>query len=327
MKKTILCLTMLLAALYAYPAHTEDAAGSEDHPLITRYPASVISWYDQEEFLPYSIAVGPVTGYRAIDDWIDVEGKLTRINYDLMGERSFYEVYANYAGALKKAGFEVLAEGHVMAGERSNDVGSNQFTEVHFRKNVIPPGGSRLFQGSSTSGGRAFFAGKLSRAEGDVYAVVSVFQHRADWVVTFVDIIETRAMEDDMITVDADFMSKEIQSVGKVVLYGIHFEHDKATIMPESKPQLDEIAKFLKDEPEMKVWVVGHTDGTGSLDYNLKLSAERAASVVKALTGDYGIAGDRLDPHGVGPLVPVASNEGDAGRGKNRRVELVERAS
>jgi flagellar motor protein MotB len=320
-----LCVLSLALTAIALPVFAEDVEGSEDHPLITRYPGSEITWYDQEEFLPYKIAVGPVTGYRAIDDWIEVEGKLTRINYDLMGDRTFYEVYSNYASALKKAGFEVLAEGHIKSGERSVDVGSHQFTEVHFRENVIPPGGSRLFQGSSTSGGRGFFAGKLSREEGDVYAVVSVFQHRADWVVTFVDIIESRPMEDDLVTVDADFMAKEIQSVGKVVLYGILFDHDKATIKPESKPVLDEIAKFLENAPDMKVWVVGHTDSSGALDYNMRLSADRAASVVKALTDDYGIAAHRLDPHGVGPLVPVASNAGDAGKGKNRRVELVER--
>lgn len=316
---------VLCSVLFAQTALAQDIEGGADHPLITRYPDSVITYYEQKEFLPYKIAAGPITGYRSVDNWVNVEGQLTRINYDLRGERTFYEVYSNYVNALKKGGFEILAEGDTLNAKDKNQVGGNQHVEVHYRANPLPPGSSRLLQGSSTSGGRGFVAGKLARPEGDVYAVVSVFQHAADWVVTFVDIIETRPMENDLVSVDAEYMAKEIQSIGKVVLYGIQFEHDKAVIMPESKPTLDEIALLLKNKPEMNIWVVGHTDGSGSLDYNMRLSKDRAASVVESLTKEYGIAADRLDPHGVGPLVPVASNAGDAGKGKNRRVELVER--
>jgi len=313
-----------IAILFSAFAYAADIEGSADHPLMTRYPDSEITYYEVQEFMPYEIAVGPVTGYRHIDDWVPVEGKLTRINYDLMGDRSFYEVYKNYTDALKKAGFEPLAEGHVMAGERSNGVGSKTFIGVAYSKNELAPGATKLFTGSATSGGSAYFAGQLSRPEGDVYVVTSVYQYSDTQVVTFVDIIEARPMEDDLVTVDADYMAEEIKKVGKVVLYGILFDHDKATLKPESTPTLAEIAALLEANPEMKVWVVGHTDSTGSLDYNLKLSADRAASVVAALVSDYGVASERLDPHGVGPLVPVASNAEDGGQGKNRRVELVE---
>ncbi len=321
-KSLILAVFCLLSAA---GASAQDVAGSADHPLITRYPESVISYYDQQAFVPYRIAVGPVTGYRNIDEWIDVAGQQTRINYDLRGERSFYEVHTNYVNALKGAGFEALAEGHVMGGERSHGVGSRPFIDVQYAANPVPPGASRVFQGSATSGGSAYYAGRLSRPEGDVYAVLTTRQHASDWVVTLMDIIEAQPMEDDLVTVDADYMAEEIKSVGKVVLYGILFEHDSAAIKPESAEVVGEIAKLLEAQPELSVYVVGHTDSTGSLDYNLRLSGERAASVVEALVSDHGIARERLDPHGVGPFVPVANNEGDAGRGKNRRVELVER--
>lgn len=301
-----------------------DVKGSADHPLITRYPDSEITWYDVQEFQEYKIAVGPVTGYKKIDDWVDVSGKITRINYGLDGARTYFEVYSNYKSALEKAGFEILAEGNSPT-RKGNDVGGRPFLDVHYAANAIPPGASDILNGSSTSGGAAYLAARLRRPAGDVYVVLTAAQFRQDRIETLVDIIEAKPMEDDLVFVDAEAMSKEIQSIGKVVLYGIHFEHDKAAIMKDSMPVVAEIAKLLEAHPNLKVYVVGHTDGTGSLDYNLKLSKDRATSVVKALVDAYGIAADRLDPHGVGPLVPVAANGEDAGKAKNRRVELVER--
>jgi outer membrane protein OmpA-like peptidoglycan-associated protein len=68
---------------------------------------------------------------------------------------------------------------------------------------------------------------------------------------------------------------------------------------------------------------VGHTDNQGKPDYNLDLSRRRAASVLRELTSKNGIAADRLDSFGCGLYAPVASNESEEGRAKNRRVELV----
>jgi OOP family OmpA-OmpF porin len=83
----------------------------------------------------------------------------------------------------------------------------------------------------------------------------------------------------------------------------------------------DEIAKLLQEKPELKI--VGHTDNKGTPEYNLDLSSRRAANVVVALTGSYGIAADRLTSEGAGLTQPIASNDTEEGRAKNRRVELV----
>ena len=139
------------------------------------------------------------------------------------------------------------------------------------------------------------------------------------------DILEVESVEDELIAVDADAMSKDIDLYGKVALYGIYFDYDKATIKAESEPALKEIADLLKKRPQLELYVVGHTDMQGSLEYNLKLSEQRAAAVVEALTKQYGIKASRLSPKGAGPLVPVMSNQSDKGRSKNRRVELVEK--
>ena len=94
-------------------------------------------------------------------------------------------------------------------------------------------------------------------------------------------------------------------------------------IKPESEKALQEIAKLVKGDAALKLFVVGHTDSVGNIDSNMKLSQDRANAVVQALTGKYGIAGARLKAYGVGPLAPVASNDTDEGKSKNRRVELV----
>jgi outer membrane protein OmpA-like peptidoglycan-associated protein len=85
------------------------------------------------------------------------------------------------------------------------------------------------------------------------------------------------------------------------------------------------MAKLLKINARLNVFIVGHTDNTGTFEHNMKLSRERAAAVVNALVGKYGVASARLSPMGVASLTPVSSNKTDEGKAKNRRVELVER--
>jgi outer membrane protein OmpA-like peptidoglycan-associated protein len=84
------------------------------------------------------------------------------------------------------------------------------------------------------------------------------------------------------------------------------------------------MAKFLKTNAATRVFIVGHTDNKGTLDYNVGLSGRRAEAVVKALATKYGIEANRLTPRGLGPLAPVATNRSEDGRAKNRRVEMVE---
>jgi outer membrane protein OmpA-like peptidoglycan-associated protein len=122
---------------------------------------------------------------------------------------------------------------------------------------------------------------------------------------------------------DAAALGSDIKSTGHVAVYGINFDTNKAVVRPDSKPALDEIAKLLKADAALKLKVVGHTDMVGTIEANMTLSQARAEAVVQALVGQYGIGASRLKGYGVGPLAPVASNENDDGRAKNRRVELV----
>jgi outer membrane protein OmpA-like peptidoglycan-associated protein len=135
-------------------------------------------------------------------------------------------------------------------------------------------------------------------------------------------IVEKQGMQ-QYVVADAAALRSDIKSSGHVAVYGITFDTNRAEVKPESRSTLEQIAKLLKEEPTLKLKVVGHTDMTGPFDANLKLSQARAEAVVQVLVSQHGIAPARLKGFGVGPLAPVATNDTDEGRAKNRRVELV----
>jgi OmpA-OmpF porin, OOP family len=135
-------------------------------------------------------------------------------------------------------------------------------------------------------------------------------------------IVEKQLMAQEVVSSTEMFQSS-LKTTGHVEVPGIFFDTGKSELKPESNAAIAEIAKLLKADLALKVYVVGHTDNVASLDLNMKLSQARANAVVQALVTGQGIAADRLIGRGVGPLAPVASNDAEEGRTKNRRVELV----
>ena len=135
-------------------------------------------------------------------------------------------------------------------------------------------------------------------------------------------IVEREIMKQEMVA-DAAAMGDDITNTGHVAVYGINFETGKSDINAESAEAISQISTLLKNNMTLKLYVVGHTDNVGSIESNLKLSEERARAVVNSLTANYGIAADRLKSYGVASLAPVASNDTEEGKAKNRRVELV----
>ncbi len=109
----------------------------------------------------------------------------------------------------------------------------------------------------------------------------------------------------------------------KTVELRINFDFDSDVVKPEYYDQLAEVAAFLKKYPQLKVTIEGHTDSKGPLEYNMKLSLRRARSVVKLLNEWYGIPMDRMEAKGYGPTRPVASNDTEEGRARNRRIYAV----
>lgn len=108
----------------------------------------------------------------------------------------------------------------------------------------------------------------------------------------------------------------------KMVLRGVNFDFDKSNIRPDARPILDEAARSLKDNPDLRVQVQGYTDSVGTDQYNQRLSVRRAQAVKDYLVSK-GVASSRLQVKGFGESNPVASNDTAEGRAQNRRVELV----
>jgi OmpA-OmpF porin, OOP family len=302
-----LLVCIALAWMTAAAPELGEAAAREDHPLIQRYPGSTLTGREDPGFREYKVVVG-IDPQGKTDDEVLVStrasGQLTRLFYQNPQGRSPAEIFANYKEALEGAGFEVLFEcsGTACSVARA----PSRFDRVNGMKRVSNP---------------MWYLAARYRGEGkETYVAVSViqFQHQ-------IDVLEVQQMERGLVTVTAEALKKGFAAQGRAVLDGVVFDHDKATIKPESKPALDVIAKFLKDNPNLKAFIVGHTDMVGGLDYNLKLSQQRAQAVVDALVKSYGIAPARLAAHGVGPLAPARTNQSDEGKSENRRVEMVER--
>ncbi len=117
-------------------------------------------------------------------------------------------------------------------------------------------------------------------------------------------------------------IEKQLVAEKRARIYGILFDFNSAEIRPESKPVLDEVLELLKKEPDWSLTIEGHTDSIGSDTDNLVLSRRRAESVKAYLTAS-GVNENRLKSVGKGESEPVADNDTELGRARNRRVELV----
>ena len=322
--KIVFCLLgmFMLITSIAF-AQGEDVKGSKDHPLISRFAGSTIVYYDVKQFDEYILALGKVEWERDEDykrvfnltKSKQLEGKVTRIQYDAPEDRSTLEIYRNYESALKRAGFEILFAG--AREELGKDFGEAAYNAM---RNVR---GDYFHYLDSYLEHQRYIAAKLSRPEGDVYIsiFVSMTLHKRNPVIQ-ADFIEIKPMEEGLVT--ADTMMEDMTRTGRVVIYGIYFDTGKADVKPESEPVLKEMVKLLQQNSELKLYIVGHTDNVGDLTHNMKLSQNRADAVVKTLVSKYGVDTKQLKAYGVGFLAPVASNKTEEGRAKNRRVELVE---
>jgi OmpA-OmpF porin, OOP family len=134
-------------------------------------------------------------------------------------------------------------------------------------------------------------------------------------------IVKTQEMVQE-VQANAAGLSDEINKSGHVAVYGIHFDTAKATILPDSESVLSEIAKLMLQSPDLKIRVEGYTDAQGAPSANQVLSEKRAQAVVTWLTA-HGVPAARLSAKGFGQDRPVADNNSEEGRAKNRRVELA----
>lgn len=338
MKKKSVCGSMLcpgafLAALVvvglsSIEVSAKDEPGSKDPSGLKRYEGSEIIGYRAPKFDEFLLPLGKPTAFGENPKYEKsqaITGKVTRLTYVAPLGRSPAEVMLNYKQEFEKLNAVTLYE--KKQGERgwfgpTFDKASQEeklgqmlsYNEAEERVMVVKtPDASPTYYVLFIT---AYKDGIIPKRLDGRIAKEQVLVH--------LQVIAPDVMEEKMVFVNAAAMASSIESTGRVVLYGLLFDTDKDTIQGASQPTLEEIVKLLKNQPDLSVHVVGHTDNQGKPEYNLGLSQRRASSIVKALT-EAGIPSSRLSSFGCGAYSPMDSNDSDEGRQKNRRVELVKR--
>jgi OOP family OmpA-OmpF porin len=333
-------LVAAVPAAHASPTWATDVAGGQDHPLLQRFKDSWLTAYQQQGFdaTTFPGKLGLDSGNKMREP-VEVEGRITRLVYFAPLGKTPIEVQRNYEQALAAAGFKTVVSCTPKV-QRCGDMRASFSTrydalkQADFSANRARfPEGSALNKamyyasgGSNTMGTEDiyFTYGTLASNGSTVHVMIHTGKiYSSDFVGSYIEIAEPEAMTTGQVTVNADAIQAGLQADGKIAFYGIYFDTGKADVKPESKAQLDEIAKLLKAQPSLKPILVGHTDNQGALDANLTLSQQRAQAVAEALAKGYAIDAKRLSARGVASLAPVAANTAEAGRAKNRRVELV----
>lgn len=338
MNITLRFAALLAAAFTTWAAAADkpvaDVPGATDHPLIKRFNGS---WLAGQRISNWDAAVLPGStelskaDARQFKDPINLEGKITRTLYIAPRGKSALEVWRNYEQALNAAGFkkrfacETKCADLYFAWWKTSEPNKGM---TWAKGDVDTPTGSRYSLTSATSveDGR-MLVGTLGKPGQETYVLLYnslAANATTGLVATYVEIVEPKPMETGQVTVDPAALQAGLAAEGRVTLTGLFFDTGKTELKPESKAQLDAMAELLKNQPALKAWIVGHTDNVGSFESNEKLSLARAQAVVAALTAaPYKVDAKRLVAKGLASLAPVAGNGDDAGRARNRRVELV----
>ena len=264
--KAFLGLGIMLSALgLAAPVYPQDEGGCKDHPLFNRMPGYRINSCETKEFDARDFpATGALDSENRPVKVETVEGIQTYIVYDIPGETthaSGLQIQRNYQNAVRAAGGTVIAEyGAEDSGKQLNDE-------------------------TWGAGDRATVL-RLNKGGKDIWVRVHPYNGGAGYALY---IGERQKMEQ---AIAAKELLDQINQAGYIALQ-INFDNGKATIKPDSFPQLDQVAAALKKAPALSLEVGGHTDNVGTPESNLGLSEARAKAVMKYLT-DQGIAAARL---------------------------------
>lgn len=237
-----------------------------------------------------------------------VEGRIyaagIRLDRALRGQKEFsdLEVVRNLQQVIVEAGGVEIAAGQTPSALRD---------EI-FAVMRQYPGESTCYHNSE----RQVFV--LRRADGNVWVETCRGRTHAGLVVA-----QEQALQVTSTLLPTSALEQALVEDGRVALQ-VHFATDSAEILAESLPQIEQVVELLNADPALDLSIEGHTDNTGDAARNRTLSQSRAESVVSAIN-EAGIAADRLDAAGHGDTRPVADNADEAGRARNRRVELVRR--
>ena len=339
MKTTFLFLLLLACGLTASSLPAKDAAGAKDHPSLKRIEGSEIIWSKTAKFDEYTIPLEQVQFDYDKQDFKPTktektEGARTILYYKLPGETTTLEAVKQYEADLQPGGFETL---FTAANDKLDD-GYNRFVSQTFPTVKNIKGMEYLHEfnhdeqrfmalkGTGKSGNPMYvtlYAFVLQDVSGGLNDFKEAHQLEKGQTILRVDVLETKGMDARMTLVKASEITSSIEKTGRIAIYGVLFDTGKADLKPESADSLAEMAAAIKALPGRKYLIVGHTDNAGDFALNQTLSKNRAAAVAASLTKSHGVPATSIIPVGVGMAAPTASNVDEAGRAKNRRVEIV----
>jgi outer membrane protein OmpA-like peptidoglycan-associated protein len=244
------------------------------------------------------------------------------------GDHRLFGHLPNYVGQAQKRNFDKY-KFNVQAGDETKEVevqGARHSVAYNLKEGAtlasIADAHENYRHVVETLGGQVLYRedrNMTARLENNGQTIwLSVYSQESD---IQLEIIEEKAFQASIKAPEAGAMKAALDKDGRVSLY-VNFDFNKATLKQDAAPVVAQVVKLLKDNPGLKLEIGGHTDNIGGHDYNVKLSQQRAAAIVAALVAQ-GIAADRLRAAGYGADKPVAGNEKEEGRAKNRRVELV----
>lgn len=233
-------------------------------------------------------------------EWVEGKAYLGRIVPGEKKEFSKYELQRNIEALVEQAGGKKLAEAKI-PGDALDKLGNDA-------KQGLSTGLGDIYNDAA-----AVYL--IHQADRDIWIHFTANTAQGNWA-----IVEAKPFVPTAKLLPASALKDAIDTTGKATI-AVNFALDQAVILPDSRPQIGEVVALLRD-PGLKLSVEGHTDASGTPAHNLALSQARAGAVVAALTGA-GVARDRLRAKGFGADRPVADNATDAGRARNRRVELV----
>lgn len=324
-KLAVLLLLLTLSAASMSQTKPVELVGAKDHPLVGRYVGSVLQNASVESFGQLRVPAGPgqmdKTDKLVFAKAVAVEGKISAYFYIAPKDRTALEVFRNYQTGLGQGGFATLYSCELRVCDDALIREPYPAEAVRTRRWIAPgdPSGSI---------GREvrFISAKSTRNGADVYVEVFVAEPNSMWQAPAVVLLvaEPAPVALGKVVIGLDQLKVGLAEEGKIALYGVYFDTGRFELKPESKAQLDEVARLLMANTGMKVLIVGHTDNEGALEQNLLLSQKRADAVVSALATTYRVEPSRLKARGVANYSPMSSNRSEAGRSKNRRVEIVE---
>lgn len=299
------------AALIVGLALSGAAAWAEtgsDHPEVARYPGSEIKVYVFREYEEAQMILSRPhrrDGKWVADKLLPVEGRVTYVHYQAPQESSGLQVFRNYQSVLKRSGFTELfvCERPCIDDNISVTKELMKARDLYFNGHQDPQ--------------------YLVYQRGNTYVSLWVTSWSAGpeaWLY----VVEKQKLDDGLMAVSGDSaIAKALSTDGKIDLYGFLFDSGKSALRDGSKPTLAELGKVLQDNPTLNIEVIGHTDDVGGPESNQKLSDARARAVVDALVAGAGLTPARAQAKGMGQTQPLAPNTSEAGRAKNRRVEIV----